>query len=59
MSRQNEQNYLAARALEESELAAAASTKNAKIVHFQLAAEYEARADDCAAELHQDSDERD
>ena len=45
-----EQDYLVARAIEESELAAVAVTKTAMVAHMQMAAEYEERAGDCAAQ---------
>ncbi len=57
MSSRNKQAYLAARAIEERELAAAATTRAAKTAHLQLAAEYEERAGDFAAQLCRDNEQ--
>ncbi len=54
MSSRNKCNYLLARAREETELAALATSKEAKVAHLQMAAEYEERAGDFAAKLHGD-----
>jgi hypothetical protein len=50
MSSRNKRSYLIARAREEAELAAAATSLQAKIAHLQLAAEYQERAGDFAAQ---------